>query len=182
MKQFFTPRTLFVISAILIASFTRLIPHPYNFTAIGAIALFGGAVISDRRIAFFLPLAAMFLADLFIGFHASMPFVYGAFILITMLGMRIRNNRSAGVVFGSSILSSLLFFLITNFGVWIGDPLYPQNISGLIACYAAALPFYDHGFFGNLALNTVMGDLFFNALLFGSLYLASLKFPRLSKI
>lgn len=175
-------RFFFLSGLILLAAFSRLIPHPYNFTAIGAMALFGGASFNQRSSAFLVPLFAMLLTDAIIGFHANMWAVYLSFALIAVLGMRLKNKISVARVLGSSLLGSLVFFLLTNFAVWLGSVVYPQNISGLVACYLAALPFYESSFFGNLALNTAMGDLFFNGVLFSSLALAESKFPKLAKL
>jgi hypothetical protein len=94
--------------------------------------------------------------------------VYGSFILIVAIGMGLLQKITPLRVMGGAVLSSVLFFLITNFAVWYGDSFYPQNLAGLGACYLAGLQFYQQDVFGNLFLNTVMGDLFFSGLLFGS--------------
>lgn len=181
MKQILTPRNLFIAVSVILAGLTRLLDHPFNFTAIGAIALFGGAAFSDRRLAFLVPVLTMLATDLVLGFHDTMIYVYVSFILITVLGMFVSRAQNVFTITGASVFSSLLFFLITNFGVWMSGTLYSFDLQGLIQCYVAGLAFIDHSFFGNLALNTLMGDLFFNGLLFGSLYLASLRFPRLAR-
>ena len=166
---------------ILAAALSRLLPHPFNFTPIGAIALFGGAQFSRKYLAFLVPLAAMLLSDFLIGFHGTMWAVYLAFILTVAIGMGFLQKITAGWVFGSALLSSALFFLITNFAVWYGSPgFYPQTLGGLGACYAAGLQFYQQTLFGNLFLNTVMGDLFFSALLFGSYELIKKRVPSFS--
>lgn len=161
------------------AALTRLMPHPFNFTAIGAIALFGGASFKQRHFAILIPMLSMLITDAMIGFHANMWAVYLSFILIAFLGMGMRNNRNIKQILGRSIAGSAIFFLLTNFAVWIGNPMYPQNFEGLMMSYAMAIPFLENSMFGSLALNTVMGDLFFNGVLFGSLAFAELKFPAL---
>lgn len=166
---------------ILAAALSRLLPHPFNFTPIAAIALFGGAQFSRKYLAFLVPLAAMLLSDFLIGFHGTMWAVYLAFILTVAIGMGFLKKITAGRIFGSALLSSALFFLITNFAVWYGSTgFYPPTLAGLGACYAAGLQFYQQTFFGNLFLNTVMGDLFFSGLLFGSYELIKKKVPALS--
>ena len=183
MKQLhITTRFLFISTAILLAGLTRLIDHPFNFTAIGAMALFGGASFTDRRVAILLPMLTMLVTDLILGFHDTMIYVYPSIVLISVLGIYISNRRSFGTILVGTLASSFLFFMITNFGVWAAGGLYPMNFSGLMQSYVSGLAFYDHSFFGNLALNTVMGDLFFSALLFGSLAFASLRFPQLAKV
>lgn len=153
---------LIVLSIILLGAATRLLPHPPNFTAIGAIALFGGAFFTSRRLAILLPLAALFLADLLfeifipaMGFHQSMPFVYISFVIITLLGFYLRKNRSFIRVGIYSLVSSVIFFAISNFGSWL--VFYPQTPEGLVSCYIAAIPFFHYN---------VLGDLFFNAVFF----------------
>lgn len=174
-------RATTLATIILVAALSRLLPHPFNFTPIGAIALFGGAQFSRKYLAFLVPLAAMLVSDLLIGFHGSMWAVYLAFILTVAIGMGFLRKITAGRVFGSALLSSVLFFLITNFAVWYGSSgFYPQTLAGLGACYAAGLQFYQQTFFGNLFLNTVMGDLFFSGLLFGTYELIKRRVPALS--
>jgi hypothetical protein len=158
---------------ILAAAFTRLIPHPPNFTAVGAIALFGGAYFSEKKFAFIIPLAAMLLSDLIIGFHNGMLSVYLSFALIVGIGILLSQKIKLKNVVAASLLSSVIFFILTNFQMWIQSPLYAKNISGLIACYVAAIPFFHH---------TVLGDLFFVGILFGLFAILYAKFPQLSKV
>jgi hypothetical protein len=103
-------------------------------------------------------MAAMLLADFFLGFHSTMIYVYGALALVVGLGLWLKNNVSVGKVAGAAIGSSLLFFIITNFGVWLGSTFYAQNLQGLINCYVAAIPFYHY---------TLASDLLFSGVLFG---------------
>jgi hypothetical protein len=159
---------------IIFAAFTRLFPHAPNFTALGAIAVFGGSVIKDKKLALLLPLVALLLSDVCLqlftstkGFYGTTQlFVYGAFILITLLATFIRKTSVANIAF-AAVWSGLIFFVISNFGVWLSSTTYAHNINGLIACNAAALPFYKNEIFGNFLLNSIMGNLFFSALLFG---------------
>ncbi len=170
-----------VLSAVLLivfAAFTRLFPHPYNFTALGAIAVFGGSVIKDKKLAFLLPLAALLLSDVCLqvftstkGFYGTTQFfVYGAFMLTTFLATFIRKTSVANIAF-AAVWSALIFFVVSNLGVWVSSTTYPHNISGLLACYALAIPFYKNEFFGNFLLNSIMGNLFFGALLFSGYYI-----------
>jgi hypothetical protein len=149
---------------ILAAALFRMLPSPEyrppNLAPIGAMALFGGAAIVDRRLAFAIPLAAMLISDLFIEFDASRLWVYGAIGLITLLGRTLQNHRRQPMaVIGGSLAASLLFFVVTNFGVWLMSGWYTHTVSELARCYALAIPFFHH---------TVAGDLLFSGLLFGA--------------
>lgn len=142
---------------VLLAALMRLVPHPANVAPITAMALFSGWYL-EKKYAVILPLAAMLLSDLFLGFHATMPFVYGSFIITAFIGMACRKYQRAPVIVGATLLSSLLFFLITNFGVWLVGGLYPRTIQGLGESYVFALPFFR---------NSLIGDLFYAGLFFG---------------
>jgi hypothetical protein len=161
------PRQEVLIMMILAAALTRLIPHPPNFAPIGALALFGGAYLSDKRFAFLVPFAAMLLSDLILGFYAHMEWVYGSFGLIVCVGLGLQSRRRAGWIAGASLSSSVLFFAITNFGVWAGGSLYAKGFAGLMACYVAAIPFFG---------NTVRGDGFYSLILFGGFALLERRF------
>ncbi|MDD5005646.1 MAG: hypothetical protein PHS93_03985 [Candidatus Omnitrophica bacterium] len=118
----------------------RFIPHTANFTPILAIALFGGAYL-DKKYAILLPLALMMLTDIFLGVHNTVLFTWGSIILISGLGMFLRERKSAANVTLSALSSAVLFFIITNFGVWIMG-WYPRTLNGLISCYTLAIPFF----------------------------------------
>ena len=164
----------FVVLAgmILTATAARLIPHPPNFSPIAALALFGGASFASKRAAFLVPLAALFLSDLVLGFYSITPVVYGSFALITCLGFWLRKRQSVSRVAVASVMAAVLFFLVTNFGVWALDSLYPRTLPGLAECYTAAIPFFR---------NTLASDLFYSALLFGGLALAEKRWPALAE-
>jgi len=164
------PRLLVVISMVLAAAASRLIPHPPNLASISAIALFGGAYFSDRRLAFLIPLAALFLSDLILGFYSHMEVVYLSFALIVCVGLWLQKRRSAFYIAGAALVSSVLFFVLTNFGVWAFESLYPKTFEGLLACYVAAILFFQ---------NTRQGDLFFTVVLFGGFTLLERSFPKL---
>jgi len=155
--RFFSNPALYLL---LLAAASRLIPHPPNFTAIGAMALFAGA---QFRYPALIAVGALLLSDLFLGFHSTMPFVYGAFLLIVFLGNKLRNHSGSAIWAGAAISSSLIFFIISNFGVWLVSGYYEKSAAGLTSCFIAALPFYTP---------TVLGDLLFTGALFGSLRLA----------
>lgn len=143
---------------IILAAFLRLVPHIPNFAPIGAMALFGGVYL-NKKYALLIPLIAMILSDFFLGFSAATPFVYISFLLIGCLGLLLRKHMSFKNILLATLSGSLLFYLITNFGVWLVGNLYPHTLSGLVLCYTLALPFFR---------NTVLGDLFYVGLFFSA--------------
>lgn len=151
-----------ILSAVLIALgiTCRLLPHLWNFAPIAAIALFSGFYLG-RRYAIFVPLAAMLIGDLVIGFYdfRIMLAVYASFILVGLLATIIKKYKSLETVFASSVIASVLFYLVTNYAVWQFSPLYAKDFAGLIYCYTMALPFFRA---------TLVGDLFYVSILFGA--------------
>jgi hypothetical protein len=164
------PRLIAILAAILIAAALRLVPHWPNFTPIGAMALFGGAYFGKRALAFAAPLGALLVSDAVLGFHAGMPFVYGSVALIVLLGWAIAKRITPLSIAVAALASSVLFFAITNFGTWLASGMYPPTLTGLAACYVAAIPFFQ---------NTLAGDLAFSALLFGGFALLEQRLPVL---
>lgn len=165
-------RIVTLTALILLAAAARLIPHPPNFAPIMGIALFGGASFIDRRQAFLIPLLAMFLSDLALGFHNQMTLVYLCFAATVLIGRSLQKNRSVGRVAGAAFASSVLFFVATNFGVWLTGGLYPHTASGLATCYIAALPFLQ---------TTLLGDALYTAAMFSGFALAERYFPVLRR-
>lgn len=168
----FTPGFLVLTGIVFLAAFIRLIPHPPNFAPIAAVALFGGAYFNKKWAAYLVPLLAMFITDLILGFHATMWAVYISFVLIVGLGMVMIKQKKVTNIFLASVSASVLFFVITNFGLWISTPYYEKTGTGLAACYTAAIPFFHH---------TLLGDLFFVAVIFGLYELAKAKIPQLKE-
>lgn len=167
----------FILTLIAVAAFSRLIPHAPNFTAVGAIALFSGAkLVSDWK-AFLIPVAALWLSDLFINnivyaqyydsfmlFTGGFVYMASALFLGVIVGRLLLQTPSFTKVVGASLLSSILFFLISNFGVWISvSSTYPHNAAGLLMCYEAAIPFFR---------NELVATLMYSGVFFGAYYLA----------
>jgi uncharacterized membrane protein len=152
MKKLINPLLVIFIAIIL-----RFIPHPANVAPIAAMALFGGAYL-NKKYALIVPLIAMFISDLFLGFHQSMPFVYGSFLFTGVFGIWLRDKKTIANVVIASVTSSVFFFLITNFGFWLSDSLYPKTFSGQLQAYYYGLPFFR---------NTLIGDLLYTGLFFG---------------
>jgi hypothetical protein len=169
-KESLIVRTVVILAMIVLAAVLRILPHPWNFTPVGAMALFAGAVIKDRRVAFLFPLVALFVGDIFVGFHKLMPLVYASFLIDVALGYAIRNHRTVARIGGITLLGAIQFFLVTNFGVWALLEGFPKTAAGLTACYIAGLP---------LLLNTLAGDAFYATLFFGAFALAEHLFPIL---
>lgn len=152
----------FIIAAVLIRVLSHFdyIPHLPNFAPIAAMALFGGVYLS-KKYALIIPLAAMIISDIFIGFYNPwiMSSVYGSFLLIGLIGLYLRNHKTVPNVIGASLIGSVLFFLLTNFAVWaVPHSLYPHTLQGLMNSYMMGLPFFR---------NTLMGDLFYTGAMFG---------------
>lgn len=162
LREMMSPLLIISIAIVL-----RLVPHPPNFAPIAAMALFGGAYL-NKKYALIVPLVAMFVSDIFLGFHNTVPFVYGSFLLTGIIGLWLKNRRTVKNVITASFTSSILFFIITNFGVWLSGNLYPKTFPGLIECYIAAIPFFR---------NTIVGDLFYIGLFFFG-YEAVLRFVK----
>ena len=162
--------TLLALALILLAAALRIAPHPWNFTPLGAMALFSGAVLRDRRLAYFFPLLALFLGDIFIGFHKLIPIVYASFLVNVAIGLWLRDRRTIARISLATLLGAIQFFIVTNFAVWQFLSGFPHTASGLAACYIAGIPFF---------WNTLGGDAFYAALLFGGFALAERLFPVL---
>jgi|TARA_B110000263_G_scaffold236940_1_gene236727 hypothetical protein len=152
-----------IVFLILLAVLSRLIPHPPNFTPIAGIAIFAANKINNKQIAILLPLICLFISDLFIGFSLISFFVYFSFVVISLSSVYLKINTLHKVFLGSG-----LFFVISNFGVWIIE--YPLSLDGFIKCYFLAIPFY---------LNTLFGDLFYTFSLFISFRFATKYFYTL---
>lgn len=182
-KKIWNARFAVIIGIILSGAFMRLIPHWPNFTPIAAIALFGGAYLGKRYLAFAIPVAAMLISDLLIGFHDSMLAVYAAFAVTVGIGLLLRRRMNAYTIIGASLTSSVIFFLITNFAAWLSSPhLYPASFAGLMQSYTAGLIFFNDGSYGiSFFMNELLGGLFYNGLFFGAFYMAQQRFPSLSR-
>jgi len=158
-----------IIAGIL----SRLVPHTPNFTPVCAIAIFSGAYLK-RKYSFIVPLILMIISDIFIGMHDVVLFTWGSFALVAGLGMSLKKNRGLTAILGISALSSIVFFLITNFGVWVMG-WYPRSLKGLVDCYIMALPFLR---------DFTISTLFYSLLLFGTyeLIARSVRQTRLAKV
>lgn len=167
MEKLTSNRNFFLISGLILAAVIfRIIPHPFNITPIIAVALFAGAKFKDKKWAIIIPIASLFISDVILSYvnhyellHSTILFTYGSVLLIILLGRLLNNDKlNISKTIGLSLLSSLLFFLISNFGVWLFGNLYTLDIAGLAKCYIMAIPFNKFSW---------AGDLFFVFALFG---------------
>lgn len=149
MGTIFNKRQLIIIGMMLMAILIRLFPHPPNVTPVTAIALFGGTFLNDKRLALLIPLIAMVISDIFLGFYSITLFVYIAFVGVGCIGLLFKK-----INIGSILAGSVTFFIISNFGVWIIG--YPKTWQGLIECYTLAIPFFR---------NAIIGDVLFSGIL-----------------
>jgi hypothetical protein len=169
-SRWLNARNLLLVALIALAAIARILPHPWNFAPVGAVALFGGATFSSRRAAFIAPLLSLFAGDIFIGFHRLMPVVYASFLMSVLIGFWLRGNRNVPRIALATLAGAVQFFVVTNFAVWASGTTYPKTFAGVIACYVAGIPFF---------WNTLAGDALYATLLFGSLAIAEHQFPVL---
>ena len=163
-------RGMLAMVMIILAAALRVAPHPWNLTPLGAMALFSGAMIRDRRVAFAFPLVAMLAGDWIIGFHILMPIVYASFLVNVAIGLVLRNRRTVWWIGAATLAGAIQFFVITNFGVWWLLGSYSKTPAGLLGCYIAGVPLF---------WNTLAGDALYATVLFGGFALAERFAPRL---
>ena len=147
----------FPLSLILILTFSRLIPHPPNFTPIIAASILGGFFFQRLEITITVIFSSLFLTDLVLGLYSSMAFVYTSLVLIIILSNKMSKflNLKTLLIFG--LAGATIFFIFSNFGVWLLSGLYPKNMSGLLECYIMAIPFFK---------NTLMSTILFSYITF----------------
>jgi hypothetical protein len=163
-------KNILVVAAIVaVAAITRLLPHPMNFAPLGAMALFGSAYFGKKGLGLLITMVAWLLSDFILNnfvysfssdvviFTQGAPFIYGSIVLIYLMGTQIMKKTTLVRMLSGSLLASIIFFAISNFGVWVSGTIYPMNATGLVTCYAAAIPFFT---------NTMAGDLFYAGVLF----------------
>ena len=182
----FNPQTLVVISFIILASLSRFIPHIHNFSPIGAISLFGAAFFKSKWKAFLIPISATWISDLFLNnmiyseyysgftwFYEGSHWQFFSYVLIIFLGLSLYKNNINLSKLGLGVAgSTIIFFMVSNFGVWFSGVIYTKDFTGLVSCYLAGIPFLK---------GTALGNLFYVPILFGSYYLMGIRFPSLRK-
>lgn len=165
MNKVISPRLVFVVSAVAIAALTRILPHPPNFTAVGAMALLAGALVPNRLLSLVMPMAALFITDLVLGFHNTMWAVYAAVGITSMIGWMISKRQSVLSITAGSLISIASFFFITNSAMWVvgffTQGFYPTTANGLVLALESGLPFLT---------NDIISNLLFTAIFFGSFH------------
>ena len=148
MPDLFKKPTALAISIGSIA--VRLLPHPANMTPVGATALFGGAKLS-RPWNYLIPLLVLFVTDIFLGFHALMPYVYGSFALSVFMAEKfLKRSVTTRKLVTLATVNSMIFFVVTNFAVWLEGRLYAPTFGGLLEAYAMGLPFLRNMLIGDI--------------------------------
>ena len=153
-------KLILIIVIILLAAASRLVKHPFNFTPIVAMSLFAGCY-TRKYLYLLLPLAAMLVSDYFIGFYdwQVMGSVYVGIALAFFVGWQLKKFKKWYTIALSALMSSIIFFIVTNFAVWAFFDWYPHTYSGLLSCFTLALPFFR---------NSLMGDIVYTTALFGA--------------
>jgi len=149
-------RLITVTTIIGVLALSRLLPHWPNVSPIAAMALFGGVYFVDKRIALIVPFLALFLSDLVLGLHDTMLFVYAGFALTVAIGMLLKNSVTVTTTAFAAVAASAVFFLLTNFGVWMTSALYAKSFAGLMQAYVAGIPFLQNSLLGNLLYSAVI--------------------------
>ena len=183
MKKTIQLRYPILILLIFSCAFSRVIPHMQNFSPLGAMALFGAAYFAKKWQGLLIPLLATWVSDLFINnviyaryypeftwFYSGFYWQYGSYILISVLGFFILRKVTTPRIIAGALSATTLFFLVSNFGCWLANPIYSQNLPGLLSCYAAGLPFLK---------GTLLGDLVYSGVLFGSFAMMQSRIPAL---
>ena len=160
-----------LILMVAAAAMARLLPHPFNFTPIGAMGLFGAAFFDKKWMGLAVPFAALFLTDLFVNNVLYSAFYGGKFVLFTQAAWTIYAGFAAYFLIGklafssnitaknmvvAALSGSVVFFLLTNFGSWLTDPFYPKTMGGLLHCYAEAIPFYRGSLYATLIFSVIL--------------------------
>ena len=158
-KNYFLP-----ICLILVLSFSRLIPHPWNFTPVLAMGIFSGFYFKQFYLGLFIVIVSMFLGDLYLGFHSTMFFTYISLAVAVILGLYIKHLRFTEILV-TGLTSSICFFLITNFGAWLTLDMYEKNLAGILKSYVLAIPFF-HNTLISTFLYLILFKIFFELFLY----------------
>jgi len=149
---------MLAICLLAIGILSRLIIHVDNFTPVIALALFGGVYLK-RKQALLLPILLFAATDIILGFHKTMFFTWSTILLIVLMGFAVQKNKNWATVLGGGIFSAILFFVTTNFGVWIMTGMHPLTLTGLAECYVVAIPYFRSSLLSTL----IYGFIFFGA-------------------
>ena len=148
-------KILYPLGIIIILAFSRLIPHPPNFTPIISMALLSGYFFSSIYLAIIILIFSLLVSDFFLGFYENMIFIYFTILFIILVFFNISYKINFKNLYLYSFMGAFIFYLITNFSVWATGSLYEKSFSGLVQCYFLALPFFK---------NTLISTLFYSYL------------------
>jgi hypothetical protein len=162
---------IFLVAIMAFGLLLRLIPHLPNFSPVLGVALFAGVYFKNKWFAPIIPLGILLATDVYLGFYSEIAFVYIPFLITVVLGFALRKRLNPFTLFGFSILSSVMFFIISNLGTFLLANIYPQTVAGLTECYTLAIPFFR---------NAILGDLFFTFAIFGFYELVKYGLPKLT--
>ena len=140
---------IFLVTVIFVLAFMRLVPHPPNVTPIAAMALFAGTFFANRIWAYLVPILAMVISDLILGFHSTVVYVYAGILITVFIGSKLKKISILSVS-ACAFAASIVFFMVTNFGAWLHHEMYTQNFTGLLQAYVAGLPFLRNALIANL--------------------------------
>lgn len=186
MKTTINLKSTLLLTIIVLAACSRLLPHPANFSPIAAMALFGAAHFNKKWLALLIPITATWLSDLYINnviyhhyytqftwFYDGCQWTYSSYLLIGVMAIFVLNKINTTRIVIASISASAIFFLVSNIGCWINSNDYEQSFYGLLNAYAAGM-YYLKG--------TLLGDTFYSLMMFGLYALAQYQFPQLKKL
>ena len=145
---------MLAIILLILGIFSRLITHIPNFTPVIALSLFSGVYLK-RNQAIILPLLLLAVTDLILGFHETMAFTYSSVLIISLIGLWLKNHKNVKNITVTSLYSSIIFFAITNLGVWLASGMYPMTASGLKECFILAIPFFKTELFSTILYTVV---------------------------
>lgn len=169
-------KLIFIFGLMFFAMLSRMIPHPPNFTALTAVALFAGVYLKEYKLAMLMPFMALLLSDFIIGFYPGAWSVYLSFALVFLVSYILTSQTTSFSkkwvrVLGTGVLGSIVFFIVSNFFVWLNSQMYTLNLSGFIDCYVAAIPFFK---------NQLLGDVFYSSIIFGAFEFGQKTYPKLA--
>ena len=147
---------ILILSLIIVTALSNiLLTNIPNFSPIASVALFSGFYLSNKKLALLIPIACMLISDYFIGFHSLMWAVYLSFAFTVVMGIKMKTSSSKKVII-NSVLSSLIFFFITNSAVWLTGNFYSSDLSGLGLCLTMGIPFFKYTLLSSIVFSTIL--------------------------
>ena len=144
---------------IILAIASRFLPHPPNFTAVLSVGIFAGFLFRNKALGYIIPIIAMIASDIILGMHSTMWAVYFSIIIAGFIGTKIKKSIMGNIAL-SSLISAVMFFVITNFAVWLNGIMYPMNFQGLISCYISAIPFFGYTLLSTIVYSFILFEIY----------------------